>query len=193
MYHIYRVNTLEMYRIKDDRRILSSADKICNGLKECLKDRELSNISISEVTEKSGISRATFYRLFDTPVDVMAMICDNLASKAAEGLESVESKNMESLLSFMIEFLMNHSDTLECLLRSGRTDLLYSSFKKPFDTITKNHIQRGFTETEAIYARESIAAVLCSILFVWISNGKRESLDELLSLFRRAHWKSFGE
>ena len=67
-----------MYRISADPRAVASAKKVIDGLENCLERKKLSDISVSEVCRLSGVGRATFYRLFDTPIDVLQYHSDLL-------------------------------------------------------------------------------------------------------------------
>lgn len=60
-----------MYHIKSDRRSQATAAEIVRGMQECLKTTPLKSITVMDIHRVTGISRATFYRLFDTPEDVL--------------------------------------------------------------------------------------------------------------------------
>lgn len=177
-----------MYRVKDDKRILQSADLICKGLTECLKSKPISEVNVSAIAQASGVSRATFYRIFDTPCDVLNLICDKTAGDAIRSMEENAPKGKYAVLKFMIDFMMEHSDTLECLLKSGRPDMLHKSFSRLFDVALPSHVFTDLTPIETIYVKDSIASFMCSMLFVWIKKGKKESSDELISLFKKVRW-----
>lgn len=177
-----------MYRIKDDKRIRQSADLICKGLTECLKSSPMSEVNVSAIAQASGVSRATFYRIFDTPADVLTLICDTMANDAIRSMEEAVPKGKYAILKFMIEFMMEHSDTLECLLKCGRPDMLHKSFSRLFDVALPSHVFANLSPIETIYVKESIASFMCSVLFIWTKKGKRESADELISLFKKVKW-----
>jgi AcrR family transcriptional regulator len=54
-----------MYHIKNDKRIYISLDLIRNGFYALLSEKDFGSITVSEIAERAGVGRATFYRLFD--------------------------------------------------------------------------------------------------------------------------------
>lgn len=65
-----------MYHVSNDIRSKKSADLIWNGMKKCLLEKSLDKLHITDIYQKSFVSRATFYRLFDSLPDVIAYECD---------------------------------------------------------------------------------------------------------------------
>ena len=72
-----------MYHIKSDQRSQSSAAVIVRGLQECLKNTPLKSITVTDIHRVTGISRATFYRLFAMQCEKEQMTnCPNLLRDA---------------------------------------------------------------------------------------------------------------
>ena len=61
-----------MFHIKKDKRSQTSAILILEAMDVCLRRHPFEDVSITEVCNQATISRATFYRLFDTLEDVIA-------------------------------------------------------------------------------------------------------------------------
>lgn len=73
-----------MYHIKEDRRMKQSAGKLLESMFVLLRSKGFGYVSVSDLRKHSGVSRSTFYRLFDTPVDIIAWGCDQYASTLKE-------------------------------------------------------------------------------------------------------------
>lgn len=172
-----------MYRVNNDKRVRQSAELIGTGLMKCLKDKPLSKINISEICTESNISRATFYRIFDTPTDVLTFLCDDLADEMLARYQNSGINDSDSLSLFILEFWMEHSDILESIIKSGRHTVLQTSFEKCHEKITPSG-KYGLNETQLQYLRVTLAAILCSILLVWSRRGKKETAQELFDLYR---------
>lgn len=65
----YKNNTIGVNYVshKNDKRSTASARELVRGLMECLKEKPMNAITVSDIHRATGVSRATFYRLFDTP------------------------------------------------------------------------------------------------------------------------------
>lgn len=53
-----------MYHINNDKRQIASAQKIVDGLTQCLSAKMMSEISVSDIATASGVSRSSFYSEF---------------------------------------------------------------------------------------------------------------------------------
>ena len=75
-----------MYHINNDKRQIASAQKIVDGLTQCLSAKMMSEISVSDIATASGVSRSSFYRSFDTPMDVLAYASSTLIRSTISGI-----------------------------------------------------------------------------------------------------------
>ena len=172
-----------MYRIKKDKRIAMSAFMICSSMKEIMKEKGFDSISVSEVADRSGISRATFYRLFDSTRDVLQYICDSIEEKARNEYNKHEISTAYDLAIFAFNFIFQCSDDIEAILKSGKQEMLYRSFQEFFNGFMP--LEEDITgKTEMVYIKEAMNAGLASILFVWLKRGKKESAEDLLAIFK---------
>lgn len=57
--------------MKENQRIAVTKRMLKEGLLRLLKTKELKKIKISELCAESGVNRATFYRHYETPQDVL--------------------------------------------------------------------------------------------------------------------------
>ena len=73
-----------MYRIKNDKRSLNSIKLVSDGLVKCLETKEFDNISISDIQKTTYVSRATFYRYFDSTLDVLVYNIDKIFENTIE-------------------------------------------------------------------------------------------------------------
>ena len=173
-----------MYRIKNDKRVRQSAELIREGLFRCLREKGLDQIGVSEIASASGVSRGTFYRIFDTPVDVLAYACDTLTAKAQERFARSGNPVDDKAFLFWLRFWLGESEVLEALYRSGRTDILEKSLYPYFKSFRPEPLN-AFTDTEMEYIGIAAASFLGGILTVWIRHGRKESPEELFGLYQR--------
>lgn len=173
-----------MYRVKQDKRVIKSAEKIKEGLLRKLKSRPFNDISVSDIAHESGVCRATFYRLFDTPTDVLAYACDSFAIRITSLIkENFAKMDRDSFLRFILTSWIDQADLIDAVVKSGRPIVLFRALRVIFDDVVSYGDQ--FNDDEKDYIQSSLAAQFGSILFVWIQHGRRESADVLLRLFKR--------
>jgi len=173
-----------MYRIKNDKRTSQSVEKITNSLKECLGKKHLNEINVKEISESASVSRATFYRIFDTPLDVLECLCETIAQDLEESLRHVFADQKLDHAQYTIQFLVNHSDDLKAIFRSGRMDLLVKAIRPRINWILPKSTE-DLSEAEKDYIKYPLAANLISILYVWYKHGCKETVSELTRIFRK--------
>ena len=175
---------LRMYRLKNDKRVTHSAENIRSGLLKCLKNKKLEDISVSDIASASGVSRGTFYRIFDTPTDVLSYTCDNLIRQAVKEYSKRRINSRDKAAEYLIEFWLQHCEFLEIIFMSRRIDILHKAHEKYIDDIHTPDMA-VFSNDELDYLGATSAAVFSSILYVWIKHGKKESVPEIVALYKK--------
>lgn len=171
-----------MYRIKDDKRVEASVRKISEGLRQCLQQKRIDQISVSDITKAADVSRATFYRLFDTPTDVLSYICDTFARKSMKELSGLREDNRKDYFIQILRFWMTNSEVAEMLFRSGKPHIIENSFEK-YPLLSRMGKYDLLDSESEDYIKASFGSVIGSILYVWIKHGKKESPEQLSGLF----------
>ncbi|MFV0560815.1 MAG: TetR/AcrR family transcriptional regulator [Enterococcus sp.] len=172
-----------MIHIKNDKRVLRSANLIQEGLVKCLKYKEFNEISISDIQRESSISRATFYRIFDNLYDVLYYQCNLLATTMEEGFSKKNAPNIENFLFYSLSFWLDNYRFLEAIFTSNRVDILQTVMQEHSEYLKKMLNLHAISKIELNYFISSSTALLSSILMTWIKNGKKENPEELYKLY----------
>lgn len=174
-----------MFHIKEDLRAYKSAELLCEGLEQLMKEKAFDKITITDITTESTVSRATFYRNFDTVIDVLYWKCDQLFKTVLTDYVSGEPDltQPDSLIFFVFHFWMKHTDILELLIQQGRCDIIFNSFFNNAD-IVMDYIQEKISIPAFNYRYfiSSRVGVFVGIFQAWIDGGKKESLEELVQI-----------
>lgn len=174
-----------MYRIKDDKRCQKSARMIKDGLIACLKTKKMNEVTVSDIASASKVSRATFYRLFDTPVDVLGLVCEEFSSAFSKEFMLVKDSPQDEVSYRFLSFWMDNASIIEAVMRSGRHDIMQDAFQDKNISFLPSWAEGEFSAAEEAYVNASSIAILSSILLVWIKYGKKETPEQLFDLFRR--------
>lgn len=174
-----------MYHIKEDLRAEKSAELLYEGLKQCLKDKEFDKVKILDITKASTVSRATFYRNFDSVIDILYWKCDQLFKQVLSSyIETSPNINeADSLIRYIFSFWMNHIDILEILIKQSRIDIIFNSFIQNAD-IVMNYIY-SITNISILnydYFISTRVGIFIGMFQTWIKNGKKETIEELISI-----------
>lgn len=176
-----------MYHIKEDKRSKQSSSLIFNAFKTLLYEKSYSDIRITEVIERAQVSRATFYRNYDTLEDILRYECDQKFIDLKEYITKYYlNQNSErnthhplDLLKPFLRFWYLDSDIVELLIRINNKEILYSNIsdlvKKLIDKIKSNPDKDPFYE----YSLTIRSNVIMGILEVWILQDKNIAPDTL--------------
>lgn len=173
-----------MYRVKNDKRVMKSVESICEGLRTCLKDKSFNAISVNELASAAGVSRATFYRIFDAPTDILAYLCDELIAEVVRFLVSSNNYSPSQIRSGSLKIWLDNADLLSAIYSSGKSDILKDSLQK--------YLNSGFfmamgviTDEEMDYLQETLSSILDAVMLVWLRHNKKESAEEILALYSK--------
>ena len=175
-----------MYHIKSDKRSQSSAAEIVRGLEECLKTTPLKAITVSDIHRVTGISRATFYRLFDTPEDVLHYQFAQVAELSAANHSADWTGTPEQLLEATIELGMQNNEFLKAVVSNGRFDLLYQYTEQNFRLIDEKMaiFPQNMEPIQREYLLGQLSMSMVATLITWSRNGRKETAAEVVDYLK---------
>lgn len=175
-----------MFHIKDDPRSRKTAQTLGEAMFQILRAKELSQISVSDLYRETGIARSTFYRLFDTPEDVLYYLCAQFVETAAKEFEGRSFSDIRELSIASINLSIEHYELLEILIRNHRQDLLTQLFAANFRNISARiPVLEGLDETTFAYVQALLYNTMASLQTTWFLLGRKESPEELYTYLQK--------
>ncbi len=174
-----------MYRINDNKRVQRSACLIKDAMLSCLAHKSFHEITVSDIQRLSGVSRATFYRIFDNTSDVLAFHCHLLVEDILEQATSLSLHSYKEFLLFLFEALLDNHLFLETVFRSDCEELLLNAL---LSNSMHRHAQETYPqadEKEMDYLISGICGFLIGILRTWIKHGRQETPEELFEIINK--------
>lgn len=158
-------------------RNLYVKEHITESLLRLLEQKEISDISISELCDDAGIGRASFYRNFDSKEDILRAHINQLF----DGWKSEWGKNSSLPLSAGIGMIFWHFEQHMAFYRLLNERRLVYLLKDVILEIME--LKPDLPKAEA-YAKAFVAYSLYGWIEVWFQRGMQESAEEMLELFR---------
>ena len=175
-----------MYHIKKDARSEKSAELFYQGLLKCLEKTPLDKVSVTDVQKASGAGRSTFYRNFDSVIDILKWKCDAQFSEAIDSyVKALSNEHRKDLLLYMLSYWMQNSDVIEALLGAGRVDVVYRSFLDTHQMVEEHLARIGIVlsnDTQERYFSAVSAGFFISIMDAWIAGGKKEPPKQVAAI-----------
>lgn len=185
-----------MYHIKKDKRCQQSAQMIIEGLNQCLAEKEFAKITVSDIQRKTGVSRATFYRLFDDTSDVLALQCDQCFDLIYQKCLKNGCVSIPVLLNQFLLLWMEHIQLLEVIMTINRSDIFFSCHMRHFEQLQQYAVEVDSQDYLDEYYIAISSGMMISVLLAWLKRGKRETAEEIrgiLHIFLKNLVKSKGK
>ena len=154
--------------------------QITAALLALLKEKPLSEISISELTSRAEIGRVSFYRNYRSKEDILKEESDRLIMEWGKLYESNPESAPETLFPSLFDFYRDHRDFYTTLYHSGMSSIMMETI---LGTI---QITSEMNNLEA-YLKSFWSYGIYGWLIEWIKRGMQESGEELSLLFKLAH------
>lgn len=179
-----------MYHLTDNKKTHQSANLIFDALCILLGEKEFSAITIKELVERAGVGRATFYRIFDTPKDVLQYKCDDKFMELREYLNKYRMSEQLSgrvkstlLLKPMLRFWYLDSIIIEVIIKANSIDVLLNNLEILFEDVYDRLDDASNKRSNKDYFISVRTGILFNLLITWIKNDKNITPDELAEVF----------
>lgn len=178
-------NGEEMYHISNDKRTHKSAELIWEGMEQCLQEKSLSKLRITDIYQKSFVSRATFYRLFDSLQDVLAYRCDCIYIQLAEAVEKSAFKSKQEFFIYLITKWLEEETLIKTLVENNMINVIYDTHMKNSDFMKRIFLKNvSISDQEADYLISILANIIPAAVNVWYLHKKSETPEEIYNAVR---------
>ncbi|MBW4828115.1 MAG: TetR/AcrR family transcriptional regulator [Clostridiaceae bacterium] len=164
---------------------IQSQEWFANSLLELMEEKKFSNITITEIAAKADLSRRTFYRIFETKIDILVYYTDKLYDEFLELLKLESNPHFTAIIRLYFEFWYQNKHFLELLRRSEMLPFMMNQytrmFPKVFQIIKGNH-PLAHNADALSYAMAFSAGGLLSILLKWAEDGMNKTPEEIMKL-----------
>ena len=170
--------------LHENQRVALTKKLLSDGLLRILTSKSLDKVSISELCRESEINRATFYRHFETPRDVLHSLQRDFANKinrAFEKRQNLEStdKYLENLCSYLHE----NAELLKTFLKNNIEDEISRALSSLFSRILSDKSNGSTVSTlHSVYA----SGGGYSLLRHWLLEEEKRTpkeMSEIISKF----------
>lgn len=169
-----------------NKTALASQKQITEALYDLMQEKDYADISVSEMCKRAGVSRQTFYTLFQTKENVVA---GYLADRIYMPEEGDQSDGIFSLEDFCLQFsryLTRNKAFLALLVDNGIAHLLCESMQSAMDECDffLSHLEAADRQ----YITRFIASGFAGIATTYVTRGASDSeevlRDKIRMLFR---------
>lgn len=173
--------------MKDDQRVVLTKRLLREGLLRLLEEKELEDIRVSELCAVSGINRATFYRHYAQPRDILRDLRrDMIGDVQAIAEKDRAEENIQKWLEDICGYFYERADLLRLLFKT-RTDeefveTIQNLYAERQDGFQKSGFAKKWDDGRLRLANYFCAGGFYYILRQWIMEPVEKTPKEVAEL-----------
>lgn len=158
---------------------------LSKALLALMEQKPYRSITISEIAEKAGLSRRTYYRVFDAKEDLLFYYAETLYREFLVMLNRNIPDSYRDVIRLYLEFWYKHKHFLLLMKQNDLTLIIVQGYRRYFPEVFKvvkaDHPLANNPEALS-YAMAYSAGGLFSLLLHWLRNDMAHTPDEMMAL-----------
>lgn len=172
-----RQNERNVSPMSNEGRNAYVTQHLMDALLELLAENPIQDISISELCERAGVGRASFYRNFESKEDVLRTCTSQLFQAWADGAIEDGDRPLSEKLGALFAHFESHRNFYELLSKRGFIYLIKDVLLALYGPKPEQTAFEAYTRAYFVYS-------LYGWIEVWFQRGMRESAEEIVALFQ---------
>ena len=148
---------------------------IFQALYDLLSRRNINEINVSEICEKAGVSRMSFFRNFKSKEDLVNKSLEKILTTLKEDLSKQEQINQYVVTCEIFKTALKYTKISQAIKNSDYIDKFISSIGEQLFTFSPDDKINPTKKYVPIFYFSALAGVLA----MWINNGAKESPEEM--------------
>lgn len=167
-----------MRKTKDQNRL--ARERIVNALTELMDERDYTSITITEITQRAGVSRMTYYRNYASKEDILRKFMDDVGERIhAKIMQQDLHKDTYVYYLTLFETLGQYTTLVNAALAAGLDGLILDCISRNMDlTFLGNCEHQGADK----YLLRYHAGAFFHVFIEWSRSGRTESCQHMARL-----------
>ena len=155
------------------------------SLKKLLSKKELSKITIANITDECGVNRQTFYYHFKDIYDLVEWSCIEDASRALQGKKTYDTwqEGLQQIFEAVLEnkpFILN---VYRSVKREQVESYLYSLTYQLIEGVVEEQSENlRVTEEQKKFIADFYKYSFVGVMLDWIKRGMKEAPEEIANM-----------
>lgn len=161
---------------------MHTKDWLAEALIELLKDNPNSEILVTQLTQKAGVCRSSFYQYFDSKDDIITYFFDDVLENTFSISNSHKYREKKKIYEILFEQIFQRRAAIRIITEAGKEHLLSTSMKK----IKSKFLQALEFDVKPSPCQRNYVSFSCSefdiirgISLSWIEDGIKTSPQTL--------------
>lgn len=154
---------------------------LAEALVRLMEEREIDEISVTDICKEAGYSRMAYYRNFQSKRDIlkqyMRLLADEFRREALEKYPNHSSRSYEIIL-FGLQYFQNIRSFAERLIQANLTSILQDGMNYYFET----YMAGSESGLDRHYAMYYYSGALVNVYTFWITRGMTEPAEHVAQI-----------
>lgn len=166
-----------------DKRVIKTQKSIRNAFISLIKEKNLNQITVAEISRKAELGRGTFYLHYKDLYDLYEHIEDELYNELEEMFDrlypSCEPTNLKIILENITEYMETNKDIFLFLVKQDSNGKKFKAFfNKKVLEISSHEDFSEFNKIESTFIVSGVVGVLVE----WLEDGLSMQRDKVSAL-----------
>jgi AcrR family transcriptional regulator len=173
-----------------DRRVRKTKDRVRQSLITLLLEKELKDITVSELAEHADINRGTFYLHYRDVEELFREIEEGLVEEFARYIATYKSYSAflrKPVLGSLFHYVVMNRDVCRALLRSRDSTFIARIFElsRPGSPDEFRQYYKQWEEEYYDYYYDFICHGVFAMLRRWVETGMKESVEQITPMVEK--------
>lgn len=170
-----------------DKRVIKTKNAIFEAFKQLVQEKDMSDITISELTQKANITRSTFYMYYDTVGDVRTDIENEIIARIDKIMSEADMvevvKSPYTLLSTLADEIAKQDQNNRYILSSSTSGQLLDKINERIVAAYMHRLaettDKNLDMGKVRYVIAFAAAGITECFKIWFNHKSTITLEEL--------------
>lgn len=174
-----------MYNESQHPQVQYTLIQLTQSLFYYLQYKPLHDITVTQICERAGLTRRTFYRNCDEKEDLILYACDRLLEQLLANVDYT-SQNSQAMYLYFFRFWYEHRVFLRCIYQCALYDLFTERFMSVCNQYTRFPLQdkalRDHPNPEKArrFNNSFLLGGMVSMLYTWAEENFKSSPENLV-------------
>ncbi|UWG97778.1 TetR/AcrR family transcriptional regulator [Dehalobacter sp. DCM] len=169
-------------KVTVNRQVARTREWIFSALIQLLNKQAYDEISISQITDKAGVARQTFYRNYQNKDDIIIKYIDTIFDEFVTEIKIMQNaEDVSAVYTLFFQVLLRHKSELMAIKEASLDHLLFNVFWSyhrvflQFFYVDNQETNQTFNE---YFIKYQLGGII-SIILEWLQNSMQSEPEEL--------------
>lgn len=152
---------------------------LTEALFSLMETKPYGSITVTDITEKAGVARLTFYRHYETKEQILIKYFDSLFNNYLEEFSQMPDIDLRGALCRCFDFWRKDEKATKLLIRHNITTLIQQSFGRYLQRVLETNV---LPRSISPFQQKFIEGGLLSTMVDWVIDSKGYSAEDMANM-----------